>query len=325
MAIRAVALGLLFSLGIAAGAAAQPPGPTATPGAAIFGGSVWVNAQRVADRDVTAKIGDTVCATNRAPLVTPPGAGAPTWGLAVPPEQALPGCGREGALVTFFVGDEQAAQVVEWHAGEDLRVDLIVGAPFAYFEFTGVTAQVEQMIWTGSAKIVPLVGGKPCGYGNVVYSDEQEAGCGVEGSRVTFELVDAEGNVVAVAEEKGVWHAWDGISFQWFNLTFGPAGVITMPGTGTGDESNAGAQRRLRWRSRAWRASRADWRSAGGRRRVSSRSLRDARRCRYADRTDRPGGICLRRFGCFRQRSQHPNVSCHGCHGSSCCCHRRSV
>jgi hypothetical protein len=155
----------------------------------------------------------------------------------VPPDEVLPGCGREGALVTFFVGDQQAAQMVEWHAGEDLRVDLIVGAPFAYFEFTGVTAQIEQMIRTGNAEIVPLVGNKPCGYGNVVYSNEQESGCGVEGSQVTFELVDAQGNVVAVAREKGVWHAWDGISFQWFDLTFGPAGGITMPGTGTGDAS----------------------------------------------------------------------------------------
>jgi hypothetical protein len=187
---------------------------------------------------VTAKIGETVCATNRAPLFTPPDGGAPTYGVAVPPEGVLPGCGREGALVTFFVGDQQAAQMVEWHAGEDLRVDLIVGAPFAYFEFTGVTAQIEQMIRTGNAKIVPLVGHKPCGYGNVVYSNEQETGCGVEGSQVTFELVDAQGNVVAVATEKGVWHAWDGISFQWLNVTFGPAGGITMPGTGTGDGSD---------------------------------------------------------------------------------------
>jgi hypothetical protein len=74
----------------------------------------------------------------------------------------------------------------------------------------------------------------------VAYSAEQQAGCGVEGSQVTFKLLDAQGNVVAVANEKGTWHAWDGVSeLQQLNLTFGPRGVITMPGTGTGDGTNA--------------------------------------------------------------------------------------
>jgi hypothetical protein len=72
-------------------------------------------------------------------------------------------------------------------------------------------------------------------YEAVVYSAEQQAGCGVEGAQVSFKLLDAQGNVIAVARETGTWHAWDGVSApQQLNLTFGPPGFITMPGTGTG-------------------------------------------------------------------------------------------
>jgi hypothetical protein len=146
----------------------------------------------------------------------------------VPPEQALPGCGREGALVTFFVGDQQAAQTVEWHAGEHLAVDLVVGPPFAWYS-AGYSPRLVE------GKLVPYIGNQACGYATVVYSAEQQVGCGVEGSVVTFKLLDAQGNVVAVANQTGIWHAWDGVSEpQQLNLTFGPAGVITMPGTGTG-------------------------------------------------------------------------------------------
>ena len=62
-----------------------------------------------------------------------------------------------------------------------------------------------------------------------------QPGCGREDTLVTFKLLDATGNIIAVANQKGTWHAWDGISDpQRLDLTFGPA-AITMPGTGTGD------------------------------------------------------------------------------------------
>jgi len=95
---------------------------------------------------------------------------------------------------------------------------------------------------------VPYLGNLRCGYGSandpgdayeaIVYSAEQQPGCGVNGSVVTFKLLDAQGNVIAVANEKATWHAWDGLSEpQRLDLTFGPATVITMPGTGAGDAS----------------------------------------------------------------------------------------
>jgi len=229
--------------GAAANARTPTPASTSTPAVlpaatapapqpAVFGGSVWVNARRVADRGVTAKIGDVVCATARAPFVTPPGGGGPTYGVAVPSDEVLPGCGREGATVTFFVGDQQVPQTVVWHAGEDIRVDLIVGPPFAWYS-AGHSPQLAE------GTLVPYIGNKACGYGTVVYSNEQEPGCGVEGSQISFKLLAAQGNVIGVANQTATWHPWDGISDpQQINLTFGPPGGITMPGTGTGDGSD---------------------------------------------------------------------------------------
>lgn len=60
----------------------------------------------------------------------------------------------------------------------------------------------------------------------------------MEGSEVAFKIVDTRGNVLAIANEKAIWHAWDGVSDpQQLNLTFGPAGGIKVGNTGTGDAS----------------------------------------------------------------------------------------
>jgi hypothetical protein len=192
---------------------------------------------------VTAKIGETICATG-LPIV----AGVrPSFQLSVPSEEAVPGCGREGAVVTFFVDSRQAPQTAVWHSsGMALFINVIIGPPFA--RFSGV---VYTNLRLGNEIIVPYVGDESCGdkapshwvgagpyyaYGVVVYSNEQQAGCGSEGAHVIFKLLDAQGNVIAVANETATWHAWDGVSDpQQLNLTFGPAGVITTPNTGTGD------------------------------------------------------------------------------------------
>jgi hypothetical protein len=80
-------------------------------------------------------------------------------------------------------------------------------------------------------------------YGAVVYSAEQQAGCGVEGAEVSFKLLDTAGNVIAVANEKGTWHAWDGVSApQQLNLTIVPVGSagIKMANVGTGGPQAGG-------------------------------------------------------------------------------------
>jgi len=221
---------------------------TATPSPpppAVFAGTVWVDARIVGDKDLTARIGDTVCGTARPPFISPPGADAPVFGLSVPSDEVLPGCGREGAVVTFFVGGQQAPQTAVWHAGAFEGLALIIGPPFA--TFGGGLSYNSSRIPAGQA-VVPYIKDTPCGYAlipatrdayrGIAFSNEQELGCGVEGSQVTFKLLDAQGNVLAVAKEKGVWHAWDGVAEpQSLRLTFGSGVGITVGNTGTGDAS----------------------------------------------------------------------------------------
>ena len=83
-------------------------------------------------------------------------------------------------------------------------------------------------------------------YGVVVFSDQQQAGCGYEGAPITYKLLDPNGNVIAVAREKGVWHAWGGrSSSQELYLTMVP-GDIKIGSVGTGDsQSGDGVPRGL--------------------------------------------------------------------------------
>jgi len=256
MALVSLCVGLAA---LTAGVAnARTPSPTATgtpmppatatpspPPPAVFAGTVWVDARIVGDRDLTARIGDTVCGTARPPFISPPGADAPVFGLSVPSDEVLPGCGREGAVVTFFVGGQQAPQTAVWHAGAFEGLALIIGPPFA--TFGGGLSYNSSRIPAGQA-VVPYIKDTPCGYAlipatrdayrGIAFSNEQELGCGVEGSQVTFKLLDAQGNVLAVAKEKGVWHAWDGVAEpQSLRLTFGSGVGITVGNTGTGDAS----------------------------------------------------------------------------------------
>ena len=231
---------LMLLDGRTASAATPTPTPTPVPVStatpvppepAFFSVIPWVNGQNTA-HDVTAKIGETTCATS-GPGIS--GGARLHFQLLVPSEEDLPGCGYEGAVVTFFVDGRQAAQTAIWHSGDMYQIiNAIIGPPFARF-ITVWSAEIPGIIRPGG-RLVPYIGDKACGNSEVVYSNEQEAGCGVEGSQVTFKLLDAQGNVLAVANETATWHAWDGVSDpQKLDLTFGPAGVITTPNTGTGD------------------------------------------------------------------------------------------
>ena len=92
---------------------------------------------------------------------------------------------------------------------------------------------------------MPFINDQPCGYASgslpptysaFVYAEQQQAGCGVEGAEITFKLLDAQGNVIAVAREKGVWHAWDGVSPpQQLNLTMVPVGAPEVTVVSVGD------------------------------------------------------------------------------------------
>ncbi len=124
-----------------------------------FFGAAW---QRTCRQDVAAKIGSTTCALEKAPFITPPDTNAPVYSLSVPSEDAVPGCGHDGALITFFVGTQQAPQTAVWHAGEDEHIDLIIGPSFALFTGAPGSARLPA-----GEVIVPYVGNVQCGYASL--------------------------------------------------------------------------------------------------------------------------------------------------------------
>ena len=138
-----------------------------------------------------------------------------------------------------------------WHAGSRQFMTFVAGHPFARF---GGRLSVDMKLYDKT--FMPYIGDEPCGpgedarffgafqasaaittvpYGADVYSNEQQAGCGVEGAQVMFKLLDAQGNVIAVAQEKGTWHVYDGVEgFQDLDLTMVPVGGITLGNVGSG-------------------------------------------------------------------------------------------
>ncbi len=243
------------------------PWPTATPTlppetVAKFSGEVWLDDFGRYDHAgwVTARIGDSVCgvavcATGPGPCLRIPIDPAPlvrAYNLDVVPANEKPGCGYEGAPITFFVGDTQAKQTAIWHAGASQELNLSTGPPIAVFrgEFTLAFEPSEPIGVDMPAGMIAYVGNNACGqaingiwrgrdpqgrvfywYSVLVRSNEQQQGCGVEGDEVVFTLIwnGKPGNVnvgktVAVAGEKGVWQAWDGTPPE-LNLTMYPVGT----------------------------------------------------------------------------------------------------
>jgi hypothetical protein len=174
-----------------------------------------------------------------------------------------PGCGYEGAQVTFFINDEQARQTAIWHASSVQEVDLF-HVPFAEFhgDITLPSGLDPSLFQYGPLGMYAYVNGNLCGevgpggiwsnfpYEEVVKSAEEQPGCGVEGAEVTFKLHDREGymlgvrrNILGVAREKGVWHAWgDGNLDQELDLTIDPVG-IALANVGDGGSSDSDATR----------------------------------------------------------------------------------
>lgn len=231
--------------------ASATPAPTFTPSPdqfSTFQGPCWLDAHRCNGQTMSARIDGTVCVSFAISYV-PPDADQPLFFLKVPSKEVTPGCGSEGATVQFFVGDQQVRQPSVWHAGTAQIRRFIAGYPFA--DFAG-DLRIDRRL--SNETLLPYIGGNVCGYGEfgqppspypypygaVVFSTEQQPGCGVDGLQITFKLLDAQGNVIAVANQTATWHAWDGVSDpQQLDLTFGPANLITMPGTGDGDASGA--------------------------------------------------------------------------------------
>jgi len=251
--LAVLALPVLFAAATAHAATPTPtvtstPAATATPSPqqiARFTGEKWADATFSSDI-VTARIGDVVCGTEEVFACADC---APVYRINVVSDRITPGCGHEGATINFFVGDRQAPQTAVWHAGSSSTLNLTVGPPFALISgSTSLTC--DQII---EHHIVPFVNGVACGdqrggglgppcqgelatYADIVLSAQQQAGCGVEGAPITFKLLDTHGNVIATANENGLWHAWDGgvSSAQQLNLTFAPATSIHVGNVGDG-------------------------------------------------------------------------------------------
>jgi hypothetical protein len=244
------------------------PSPTATPTipsgqVAQFHVQVWVDG-RLSDAPATAKIGDVDCGQPRPFFVVcDPGPCGPSFALDVVSSQIKPGCGYEGATIQFYVGD-RPAQTAIWHGGSFQGIILIVGPSFALasgsLAWNGDLPIVDGPTSTEQVgPVVPFIEDTPCGrtnvlsreasddpsikrydYGVAIFSDEWRAGCGREGAPITFKLLNSNGNVLAVAREKGVWTVWDGSSdSQRLNLTIVPDD-IKIGSVGTGDSQESG-------------------------------------------------------------------------------------
>jgi len=256
VSLVAVGLGLALVVREPAYARTRTPTPTLTPvpvststpvapKPAVFFGEAWVDGD-ISPGPLVAKIGDTVCGTDTF-LSTPPANFS--YQVEVASEEATPGCGVDGAIVSFFVAGRQAAETAVWHSGTFQHLTLIVGPFFSMF---AGGATINQTLT--SEKLVAFVGNTACGDysewigGGPVYSyfisvsSSQLPGCGTEGAEVTFKLLDAEGSVIAIANEKGVWHVWDDVlePYERLNLTFGPAGGIKIGNVGTGESQHSG-------------------------------------------------------------------------------------
>ena len=217
----------------------QPTSPPSVTATEIPTGSAWVNAQPSFE-PVTAQIGDTVCGEAR-PVVA--GGGTPFFVLYVASDETIPGCGKPGAEVTFFIGGKRANQTAEWQATEGLISlgYLVVGPPFAVFG--GKVTLTES---PSQQEVVPFIGAVPCGYQTnpwvgegpvfgyavVVYPRELVDGCGVEGAEVTFKLVNqTTREVVAEAMGSAIWRPM--ASEGNVNLVFTRVPLVEMPVAGT--------------------------------------------------------------------------------------------
>jgi hypothetical protein len=205
---------------------------------AKFSGSAWVDAQPSFEA-VTAKIGDTLCGEAFPVSI---GGGTPSFVLDVASDETIPGCGKAGAEVTFFIGGKRANQTAQWQATEGLISlgYLVVGPPFAVFG-----GKVSLPDPPSQQTVVPFIGDTSCGYQTnpwvgegpvygyavVVYPKELVEGCGVDGAEVTFKLVNEQTRqVVAEAMGRAIWRPM--ASEGDVNLVFTRVPLVEMPVAG---------------------------------------------------------------------------------------------
>jgi hypothetical protein len=100
------------------------PGMTLTTGPpyAQYSGTVRVGGQEVHGSAVKAYVADTFCGEAEGLRGT--------YGVIVPPAELKPGCGEEGAVVRFMIGEDEADQIAQWAAGRhELNLTAAAAAP----------------------------------------------------------------------------------------------------------------------------------------------------------------------------------------------------
>ncbi len=258
MLVAVSAVGAVFL----SSANAQTPPPSSTPTplpmadpaqTSVFMGNIWSASFGFQPGFVTAKVGETLCGQEvscetcvRAPVNPPPLTFV--YRVYVLPASVEPGCGVEGVSVTLFVGETPVRQKAVWHKGVVQNLDLFTGPDFAFFQGqVAFSDGMDPSLGSESPLMIDaFVDGRLCGhslfgvldgrtYDVQVSSQDGQTECGTEGAEVTFKMVDPQGNIVGVAREKGVWHAWgQGNTGQDLNLTMDPVMKIRAGNVGEG-------------------------------------------------------------------------------------------
>jgi hypothetical protein len=279
--IAVLVVAMALSVAVAGRAAARTPTPPATPwptstptpiamrlspDLAYFDINLWDNGRQDWQSKIVAKIGDVVCGTETQEPISPVDSGMVEHFVNVQSDALVAGCGKPGATITFFVDGRKVDRMAEWSQEQNKQIALTEGPRWMPSSFVSLTllvgppfARVEgnadpQLVVNG--RVVPFIGDTACGYqenpwqgeappygyGVVVYSGELQPGCGYEGAQITFKLLDEQRNELAVSQQKGVWHTWDGTAstFQSLDLTMVPIADISIGTTGTGDSQNGG-------------------------------------------------------------------------------------
>lgn len=113
---------LVLAGGMHAAPVAAQAGPS-TPPARIFG-SLSIAGRPAPGATVTALIGSSVCGASTV-------AADSTYQIDVRSAASQPGCGTDGALVTFNVDGWRARESVAYQSGAFIPLNLTVGAPVA--------------------------------------------------------------------------------------------------------------------------------------------------------------------------------------------------
>jgi hypothetical protein len=254
--VAALFAGLQWGAGVSAPAAVSPGAVTVSGEAPVrdsadwahFMGLVWLDGtEPPMGTLVQAFVGDTECGEHKTTIG---GNVAGQWVggfigraiylISVPSSDKRPGCGTEGASITFWVGGREAHQTGQWRSGDTQFLHLTVGAQPAIFS-GDVTIDGDPVL--RDVPIQALIGDVLCGDLRVAYDSEPplmeeseyrhlavlpseaRAGCGTEGAQIRFLVKGIQ------AKETAVWEP--GFHTLDLLITTAPEETATVTATAT--------------------------------------------------------------------------------------------